>query len=324
MPIIRKQLKPWDVYPEDIRYNEATDTVQSRINGEWKDSPERDPRKQTIYPPRITSNTKCDAAESVKDAFKGQIDQILTAIDNAGPAFTIAGIILSLFTFGPFGVFISIALVIANAMLDAGTTAISAALTEPVYHTFACILYCRMNSSGRLNAGTLLQVESDITSQIGGLGAIILNSMVGLAGEGGINNLASLGMSSGDCSDCGCADCGTEWTTENLGGGDNRGNILGVFDGYLRVESTNGGGTTQQVFLNSLGADTCCKLIDFRFVEGGESIAAVYKIFCGNAQTVGNLIPDWGLESCVNFLAAQTPTGSDIPFVVEFLFIACD
>ena len=207
MPIIRKQLKPADVYPDDIRYNPDTETVQTKINGTWTDSPQADPRHQTIFPPRVTSDTTCDAAESVKDAIKGQIDQILTAIDNSGTAFTIAGLILSLFTFGVFGIFISIALTIANAMLDAGTTALSAALNPTTYHTFACIINCNMDGNGRLTADSLAQAESDITDQIGGLGAVILNSMLALAGEGGVNNLAALGTSTGDCSDCDCGWC---------------------------------------------------------------------------------------------------------------------
>ena len=204
MPIIRRKLQASDVYPDDIRYDADTDTVQRLINDDWTDSPESDPRTQTTFPPRLTADTACDAAESVKDAVKGQVDAILTAIDNAATAFTVGGLILGLFTFGVFEIFIAIALAIANAMLDAGTSALAAALTDPVYHTFACILDCHMNTSGRLDAGSLPEIEAEIDDQIGGLAATILNSMLSLAGEGGINNLASLGTSTGDCDDCGC------------------------------------------------------------------------------------------------------------------------
>lgn len=209
MPIIRRQLKPSDVYPTDIRYDQDTDQVQRLVNGDWVDAPQSDPRHQTTLPPRVTSNTACDAAESVKDAFKGQIDGILTAIDGGGTAFTVAGIILALFSFGVFGIFISIALGIANAMLDAGTSALSAALTTPVYEQFACILFCHMDTSGQLTAEKLESVKSDVTDQVGGLGAIILNSMLALAGEGGVNNLGALGTSTGDCDGCECAWCYT-------------------------------------------------------------------------------------------------------------------
>jgi hypothetical protein len=207
MPIIRRKLDPNTVYPEGIRYNPDTDTVQSNIGGTWVDNPAADPRKQTTFPPRITSSPACDAGRSVADALKNQINGIIDAIANAKTAFTIAGIILSLFTFGVFGIFISIALGIADAMIGAGSTALLAALPDSVFDTLACILYCQFNSGGRLKAGGLAQAMSDVNDQIGGLGATIINAMLSLAGEGGVNNLASLGTSTGDCSECGCGWC---------------------------------------------------------------------------------------------------------------------
>lgn len=204
MPIIRKQLKPSDVYPDDIRYDADTDAVQRFVNGEWVDAPESDPRTHTTFPPRITSDPRCDAAQSVADALQSQIAPILTAIDNSATAFTIAGLILSIFTFGVYAIFIGLALGIGNVMLDAGSTAIGAALTDTAFETLRCILFCQMNDSGRLKPGRLGEVQTEVSDMIGGLGATILNAMLALAGEGGINNLAAIGTSTGDCSECGC------------------------------------------------------------------------------------------------------------------------
>ena len=213
MPIIRKRLAPTEVYPEDIRYDAETDIVQSFVNGSWMDNPDADPRTQTTFPPRLTSDPACDAAQSVGDAIKGQVNGVLDAIDAAATVFTIASIILSIFTFGVYAIFITLAIGIGNQMLTAGTTAIAAALTDPVYHTLVCILRCHMDANGRLNPGELPVVESEVESQIGGLGADILNAMLSLAGEGGINNLASLGEATGDCADCGCTEpCATATT----------------------------------------------------------------------------------------------------------------
>lgn len=206
MPIIRRKLAASDVYPDDIRYNEMTGTVQRNVNGVWEDAPESDPRQQTTLPPRLTADTRCDAAASVADALANQISEILTAIDNAGTAFTIAGIILSLLSFGVFAIFVSIALAIADAMLGYGTAAIEAALPPSAFDALKCILECHMDGQGRLKEGELPAVQSEVTTQIGGIGASIINSMLSLAGEGGINNLASLGTSTGDCSACGCED----------------------------------------------------------------------------------------------------------------------
>jgi hypothetical protein len=253
MPLIRKQLKPSDVYPDTIRYNEGTDTVQSLIDGVWTDNPAADPRTQTTLPPRITSNSRCDAAASVSDALKGQIDQTILAIDNAATAFTIAGIILSLLSFGVFAIFISIALTIADAMIGIGGTALAAALTPTVYEQFTCILYCHMTGEGRLQPEGLEGIQVDVTDQIGGVAATVLNSMLALAGEGGINNLASLGTSTGDCSgcdECGCAQgCTTDpfvfqwddpaWIISGAPSRYSAGTPIGSFDSFNMATATS-------------------------------------------------------------------------------------
>lgn len=218
MPIIRKKLFADEVYPSDIRYNPDTGTVQSLVNGDWVDNPLADPRNQTTFPPRATADPACDGAKSVSDALKNQISGVITAIDDGKTAFTIIGLILGLFSFGLFDIFVAIALAIANAMLDAGTAALNAALTDAVYDTLTCILFCHMDNHGRLLPNGLNLVKTDVTDQIGGLGATILNSMLSLAGEGGVNNLASKGTSTGDCSGCDCGWCYEfDFTTSSYG-----------------------------------------------------------------------------------------------------------
>ena len=215
MPIVRRKLDVNTVYPANLRYDEDTDTVQSNVNGDWVDNPEADPRTQTALPARLTADPACDAAQSVVDALHGQIDGIIEAIDNASTLFTIAGIILSIFTFGTFAIFISLALGIGDQMVGFGSAAITAALTEPVYDTLKCILFCHFESNGRLEAGGLAAAQADVTDQIGGIGATILNAMLALAGEGGINNLAALGTSTGDCALCECG-CGDETIADTI------------------------------------------------------------------------------------------------------------
>lgn len=291
MPIIRRKLDPNTVYPEDIQYDPGTDKVQRKINGDWVDSPESDPRTQTTLPARITSNPACDAAQSVVDALQGQIDSILEAIDNSSTAFTIAGIILSLFTFGVFGIFITIALTIADAMLSAGTTALEAALTETVYHQLVCIINCQMTSGGRLKAGGLPQIESDVTDQIGGLAAVILNSMLALAGEGGVNNLAALGTSTGDCDDCDCGiDCGSADQVTD-------GTVLEEYveDGrrVLRVDSeyiASPGFWAVQIGEYGVAAGTypCCHIYAWVKYSGADIVTTGYTTCPGSVIDPGN------------------------------------
>ena len=277
MPIIRKKLVASAVYPDDLRYNSDTDTVQSFVNGSWVDNPQADPRTQTTLPPRLTSDPQCDAAQSVVDAIKGQIDDILTAIDNAQTAFTIASLVLGLFTFGVFDIFIAIALTIANYMLDAGTTALSAALTPTVYQAFLCIIYCRMDSQGRIDDTGLTNAESDITDQIGGVAAVVLNSFLALAGSGGVSNLASLGTSTGDCADCGSGHCTDLLDHVYLG------TIISVTDTEIIMASEYNPGPfgTDRVAIGSTFANVCCKIVAVTKTSGGSVSPVVKLIHCG-------------------------------------------
>lgn len=281
MPIIRKQLKPSDVYPEDIRYNSDTDTVQSLINDEWVDNPEADPRTQTTFPPRVTSDTPCDAAQSVVDALKGQIDQTITAVSNASTAATIAGIILGLFTFGLFEIFITIALGIAGAMIDAGEAALTAALTDPVYDQLKCILDCEMDSSGRLNESSFAVVQSRVTDEIGGLAATIINAMLSLAGFGGINNLASLGTSTGDCSECGCVETWCYDFDFTISSWSSFVSVdLGTWvggTGYVGVGYGSGGGISGMVFLFDVAQVRGMAMIHTASGYGGSQKLSVWE-----------------------------------------------
>lgn len=326
MPIIRKKLAPKEVYPEDIRYNADTDTVQSFVNGDWVDNPEADPRTQTTFPPHTTSDTACDAAQSVVDAFKVKIDDILTAIDGAATVFTIAGIILSVFTFGVFAIFVSLALGIGHEMLDAGTSALSAALTDPVYHTLACILRCHMDSNGRLNEGQLGVVTTEVTDQIGGLGATILNGMLNLAGEGGINNLAALGASTGDCSDCGCTepcatavDNGFEYGTDLVYDVDTGTGITTITGSA--VEVVPGTFVVRWGFIADSIPDGC-HFGAFTTIGGSDSyyyreVGEADGSFHGSISYSG-LITDAG-PLCLNMLQTNSPTA----FTFTLNFYAC-
>lgn len=285
MPIIRRKLDPNEVYPETMRYDADTNTVQSMVNGSWMDNPAADPRTQTTLPPRITSNPGCDAAQSVADAFKNTVDHVLTLISESKTLFTLGGAILALFEFGPFGVLIVLALALASVMLDAGTAAIEAALTSTAWDLFKCALYCHMNSLGRVNPGEIPDIQSKISDQIGGLGATILNAMLFLAGEGGVNNLASLGTSTGDCSDCDCSPCEiSNW--EVFSGSETYGVIIETGINYIVADLSYAPATVGEYFLRmktSGGVDECCIVTHIEVIIDG-TVNLVAGKACGGAQ----------------------------------------
>lgn len=319
------------------RFTEEGVFQTSEDGGEtWTDNPGADPRNDAIQNPPLPGEPgnakKCAAADNVRDLFKQYRDNLSSLLD-ASPTLValIAGILafIAIIT-GISGAAIGISVLLmglAAGLLELEEGEIDTLIDDTVLDQFRCLVYCRMDNDGRLNYEQWLGLLADIASTFSDFPELFFYQTVNAMGWIGVNNAGTVGVTTADdCGDCDCEDegCATDWTTENLGGGDNRGTILGVFDGYIRVQSTNGGGTTQAVFMNSLGADTCCQLIERRYVSGGESIAAEYHITCGLAQTGGNLSGGMPFEGCYNFLAAQTPTGSNIPFVIEFLFAPCD
>lgn len=285
MPIIRRKLDPNTVYPTTIRYNPGTDQVESDVNGDWTPNPDADPRHQTTFPPRVTSNTRCDAAQSVTDALKAQIEATIEGIDNTLTLFEIAGLILSLFSFGVFAIFVDIALFIADQMVTAGSTALNAALTPAVYDTLACIIYCHMDSNGRLTFEDMPSIAADINSQIGGLAASTLNSMISLAGEGGLNNLASLGTSTGSCGDCGCVVCvSPDFIIEGVfvDMGDNWIEILSAFDaGY---------GQNMVVYGSYTVGEFCCYFAALDVISGDAPSAYGYIDCAGGSHLASPIL----------------------------------
>lgn len=312
MPIIRRQLKPSDVYPDDLRYNEATETVQSFVNGDWVDNPAADPRRQTTLPPRLTSDPACDAAQSVTDALSAQISSILTAIDNAGTAYTIAGLILGLLAFGPFGIFIGIALFIADIMLSAGTTALEAALTPAVYDTFKCILFCEMDAQGRIDAADLATIQVEVSSQIGGLGATILNAMTSLAGEGGINNLASLGTSTGDCSECDCGIvCGEQYDIRAPFVSPGHGTVTGRTDNSITGTFGNPGNNVGYFIITAEDLGDCCYVTA---ISGGNGVAFIP---CGTAYNNENWTVQTPIGNCCQVIQCQGTIGASVTITFD-------
>lgn len=316
MPIIRRKLEPATVYPTDLRYNIDTDTVQSKVNGSWVDNPAADPRRQTTLPPRITSNPACDAAQSVTDALKNQLDATIEAIDNSSTAFTIAGLILSLFSFGVFAVFIDLALFIVDQMVAAGASALRAALTGATYDTLTCILFCEFGTDGRLKAGGLDTAMSEITGQIGGLAATVLNAMLRLAGEGGVNNLASLGTSTGSCSDCGCHICNMDlWTHVGLGTEVERG------DNYVVIEAANipGAFGNWRAEIDTTDFNVCCPVNEWAYTSGPPDFPTYKSIPCGrpfvDESSYDHGIPTVGTEKWAIGIDAATP------FTIRFNFL---
>src|SRR5512147_777857 len=97
MDIIRKELSTSAFYPAFLRYDEATDTVQSTPdNGAtWVDAPGSDPRRQTSFPPPETDHPQCDAAARMVAHMQEILDHVIVGF--TGGALAIIGSVLALF-----------------------------------------------------------------------------------------------------------------------------------------------------------------------------------------------------------------------------------
>lgn len=300
----------------------------------WVDAPEQDPRNQAVQNPPLpgepSDNKKCAAADNVRDIFKQYRDNLNAMLD-ASP--TLVSVIAGILAFiavitGISGAAIGISVLLmglASFLLTLESGGVTALITDTVLHDFRCMAYCRMDQDGRLTYEAWQGLLADIAAGFADFPELFFYQTVNAMGYIGMNNAATTGVTTADDCDCGCGECTTEWHTDNLGGGGNRGTFVGEFDGFLRYSSTDGGSGTQQIFLNSLDPDACCKLVAF-VVESGnpEDIAAYYHVACGNAISIGNLEDGWALEGCYNFLGVQTTTGTNIPFTIDFLFAPCD
>jgi len=201
-------------------------------------------------------------------------------------------------------------------MTDAGSTALNAALTPTVYHALVCILTCNMTSSGRLVADSLPLVESDVNDQIGGLAATTLNAMLSLAGEGGINNLASLGTSTGDCSDCSCAEPCPDADSFSAA---TVNSITDNGDGTItfNVSSVdNGAGVQYVAWGNRTDPDSPCCTFDGQDFAEGTALGSATQACGSSTETLDNL----ATGQCLHYFHFYNNFDLSTPFTCNVTF----
>jgi hypothetical protein len=200
-----------DETPILYRYDENGNLEKSTDGGiTWTPSPENDPRNYSTRFPPITGedgdDKKCLAATGAVALLKEQVGDQLT--DDMS-RYTLAQLITDwvktmIDSSNPFQALLT---VIANQIFALVISALRPALTDDVYETFKCILYCRMSDDASFTDEQWQGVRSDITAQISGIAGVFLEHIVFLLGVVGLTNLSrASGATSGDCS--GCPDCG--------------------------------------------------------------------------------------------------------------------
>jgi len=199
--------------PIQWRYTSDGVLQQSLNGGEtWYNAPLYDPRNNSPQFPPVTGDDgdtkKCIAATGAAILLKEQVGDQLT--DDMS-RYTLTELITDwvgtmIGTSNPFEALLR---VVVNQIFALVIAVLRPALTEEVYDTFKCILYCRMANDASFDDSKWSSVRSDITEQIGGIAGVFLEHLVYLLGVGGLTNLVrSGGAATGDCSGCSeCEDC---------------------------------------------------------------------------------------------------------------------
>lgn len=280
-----------------VRYNSTTHTVETSTDGgsTWVTSPGSDPRNASPLPPQTGVNAACNSAASeVKWLTKcAEMLQVIggTGVTATALGYSIIGLLVELT--GPWAVLLDVAVSVGLGFLSAGLTAINLAFSSTNLDLLECILYCNLDGLNQLDAARLANVESDVTAQIGGTSATILNSVLSLQGYGGINSAMALKLATDTCGGCACTWCfkfdfslGTlDWQQLDLG---QYSSGVGFIQKYS-VSSGPAGYTGCNIQLDSFGSITITELsVNYNATLGGiqglPTTARRIALFTNNTQ----------------------------------------
>lgn len=209
MPIIRKKLTPDELNAPNKRYNETSEEFEVWNGSEWIEDATIDPRvdPSNQLPPRITADTKCDAAKSMVEKIHAGINTLSTGVGYSVVGSEIFIFLTSLLV--GVGLIASFVITAAVALVNIGITTILAALTEGVYDELENIIYCLLDENGQFTDSAFTELGVQLNADIGGDAGVVLNVITQLMGSVGLNNAGSQGVETGDCTGFDC-----EWYVE--------------------------------------------------------------------------------------------------------------
>ena len=179
----------------------------------YEPAPQYDPRRNSPqFPPLAgddNATKRCLAAAGAAALIKQQVGNELT--DDMG-RYTLAELIsdwVNTVVNDGGNILEALITLAANQTFAIGIATLRAALTDTVYDTLQCILYCNISNDASFTESRWQAVKSDIADQIGGIASLFLQHLVNVLGAVGLTNLArSGGATEGDCDEC--TDCSNE------------------------------------------------------------------------------------------------------------------
>jgi len=203
--VIRKELSEEEVTPSNIRYNDASDTVQQTSDGgtTWNDAPGLDARHADSFrtPPNETGAPQCNSCANMVAYL-----QSLVALDvaNAEMIGLAAGFVAILLPEIPvIGWIIDAVILAAETLIALGASAIASAFTSDVYDALLCTFVAHTDSDGQMsdaqNVAFINEVFAAYSSTV--YDVVVAHNLT--LGAVGWSNAGALGeITDADCSTC--------------------------------------------------------------------------------------------------------------------------
>jgi len=315
-----------------IQYQYTPDgTLQQSTDGgvTFEDAPNYDPRVYSpTFPPMAGSDgddKRCLAATGAVDLIKAQIGDQLTddmsrytlgqlISDWVGSMLNSANVLDALIT------------VVTNQLFALVIATLRPALTDTVYDTLKCILYCRIAGNATVNNRQWGNIRSDITAQIGGIAGVFLEHLIYLLGTKGTTNLLRAGgATEGDCSDCDAcpSDCTGDGWWGQIWFGDHwaeQGETLEVGDNYIILKSFDRGDGVQTFGLSVKDRVTCCSATVEWISDEPAAFQRYYNI-CPNPANYFTLTPEATGGFCRSMTSFQALMTAGQQYTAKFTFV---
>jgi hypothetical protein len=294
-----------------IQYRYGSDGILERstnAGGSWVNCPEYDPRVYSPQFPPMTgddgTDKKCLAATGAAALVKEQVGDQLT---DGMSRYTLSQLITDwvatmIQSSNPFQALLT---VVANQIFALIIAVLRPALTESVYDTFKCILFCRMANDATFNQSRWENVRSDITTLIGGIAGVFLEHLVFLLGTTGLSNLARAGgAAEGDCEDCDACPSNCDpsgWRTGLYYDGSwhtpRGGTIVETGPDYVIVESQDRGDGQTEIALSVADVTTCCLV---QWANEGEAPSSTLHFYslCPLSADITNWVQNDLMPTC--------------------------
>lgn len=202
MRIVRKELVSFAAIT-GLRYDEATQTVQTFDGENWIDSPDSDPRQINHYPPPDTANPRCDGAARMVALLQEQEAIHEQGLQEASFGSEVLSLILLSLAFIPLiNVVAAVIISLYAQLIVLGYAAVHAAFDGFDWAGLKCKIYANVNADGFITDAGLLALSAAITASYTANQAFVLNGILGYVGRAGMNDAAAIRTETGDCSAC--------------------------------------------------------------------------------------------------------------------------